>query len=430
MTALLKTGKLGDNIVHFARVLRAAGLPVGPDRVVIALQALALAGVDERSRVHATLSAVLIDRHEHQPVFDTAFNAFWQDPKLFERLMYLTLPKVQGLGTKQNQKRQNRVQDALAGTQARRNVEAQMPGENEKIDLEAVLTFSDRERLQGTDFETMTAEEFALAKKIAETLPLPVPPVLTRRHEASARGRLDLQAMARHSARDPFSATLAYRRRTRRDAPLVVLCDISGSMQRYSRVFLHWVHALTRKHGNVFTFTLGTRLTPITRSLKHRDADEALAAAGALAADWHGGTRLKTCLAEFNRVHARRVLTGNASVLLFTDGLERDDGGGLGDEARTLKRMARRVVWLNPLLRYDGFEPRAAGIRAIMPHVDAFLPAHNLDSLRDLAQALQASNRAGRPDNSFTSGKPQTYTRSAGSATSFGTNPSARPLLQ
>ncbi len=400
MTATAKSGKLGDNIVHFARVLRAAGLPVGPDRVVVALQALALAGVDERTRVHATLSAVLIDRHEHQPVFDSAFNAFWQDPKLFERLMYLTLPKVQGLGTKENQKRQNRVQDALAGTQARRNAEAQMPNEDEKIDLEAVLTFSDSERLQRTDFETMTAEEFALAKKIAETLPLPVPPVLTRRHEASARGTLDLQAMARHSARDPFSTTLAYRRRTRRDAPLVVLCDISGSMQRYSRVFLHWVHALTRKHGNVSTFTLGTRLTSITRSLKHRDADEALAAAGALAADWHGGTRLKTCLAEFNRVHARRVLTGNASVLLFTDGLERDDGGGLGDEARTLKRMARKVVWLNPLLRYDGFEPRAAGIRAILPHVDAFLPAHNLNSLRDLAQALQTSSGAGRPEKS------------------------------
>ena len=393
MTVAKPAGRLGDNIVHFARVLRAAGLPVGPDRVVIALKALVLAGVDERTRVHAALSAVLIDRHEHQPVFDSAFNAFWQDPKLFERLMYLTLPKVPGLGTKENEKRQNRVQDALAGTQPRQNAEAQTPNEDEKVELEAVLTFSDSERMQRADFETMTAEEFALAKKIAETLPLPVPPVITRRTAPSARGTLDLAAMARHSARDPFSATLHYKRRTRREAPLVVLCDISGSMQRYSRVFLHWVHALTRKYGSVSTFTLGTRLTAITRCLRQRDADDALAAAGELAGDWHGGTRLASCLAQFNREHARRVLTGNASVLLLSDGLERDDDGLLGLEAARLKRMARRVVWLNPLLRFDGFEPRAAGIRALLPHVDAFLPAHNLNSLRDLRTVLTSSRQ-------------------------------------
>ena len=196
--------------------------------------------------------------------------------------------------------------------------------------------------------------------------------------------------MARHGARDPFGGTLAYRRHARREAPLVVLIDISGSMQRYSRLFLHWVHALARARGNVTVFTLGTRLTAISRYLKHRDADEALAAAGAAVQDWNGGTRLATCLAEFNRLHARRVLTGNAAVLLLTDGLERDDGGALADEAARLKRLARRIVWLNPLLRYDGFEPRAAGIRAILPHVDAFLPAHNLTSLADLARALQA----------------------------------------
>ena len=391
MTASTQTGKLADNIVHFARVLRAAGLPVGPDRIIAAQQALQHAGIDQRVRVHAALSSVLIDRHEHQPVFDAAFNAFWKDPKLFERLMYLTLPKVQQRGSKDNEKRQNRVQDALAGSAARQPTAPPAQGNNDEAEFEAVLTFSDSERLQRADFDTMSAEEYALARKIAETLPLPIPPVITRRYAASARGTLDLAAIARHSARDPFSTTLHYKRRTQRNAPLVVLCDISGSMQRYSRVFLHWVHALTRQHGHVATFTLGTRLTPITRCLRHRDADEALAAAGALASDWHGGTRLQTCLAEFNRTHARRVLTGNASVLLFSDGLEREDATDLAREALTLRRMARRIVWLNPLLRFDGFEPRAAGIRAILPQVDAFLPAHNLNSLRDLAKALTAS---------------------------------------
>ena len=397
MFGVAPAGKLGDNIVHFARVLRAAGLPVGPDRVIAAQHALQHAGIDQRLRVHAALSAVLIDRHEHQPVFDAAFNAFWKDPKLFERLMYLTLPKVQGRGTKENEKRQNRVQDALAGTQTPRLPTPQAPAHEEQVDLEAVLTFSDSERLQRADFDTMSAGEYALAKKIAETLPLPIPPVITRRYAASTRGTLDLAAIARHSAREPFSATLHYKRRTERNAPLVVLCDISGSMQRYSRVFLHWVHALTRKHGRVATFTLGTRLTSITRCLRHRDGDEALAAASAVASDWHGGTRLSTCLAEFNRTHARRVLTGNASVLLFSDGLERDDASDLARETLTLRRMARRIVWLNPLLRFDGFEPRAAGIRAILPHVDSFLPAHNLNSLRDLAKALAGRQADKRP---------------------------------
>ena len=391
----MSQGKFAENVVHFARVLRAAGLPVGPDRVVVALKALEISGVEERLRVHAALSAVLIDRHEHQPVFDAAFAAFWRDPKLFERLMYLTLPKIEGRGSKEREKRQQRVQDALTGTPAPPPAKPDQPPEDDEIELDTSLTFSESERLQAADFESMSAEEFALARKLAEKLPLPIPPLVTRRFETAPRGALDLRSIARHGARDPLGATLAYRRRARREAPLVVLIDISGSMQRYSRLFLHWVHALMRVRGSVSVFTLGTRLTPITRSLKHRDADEALAAASATVADWNGGTRLATCLAEFNRTHARRVLTGNAAVLLLTDGLERDEGGGLAAQAALLKRMARRIVWLNPLLRFDGFEPRAAGIRAILPHVDAFLPVHNLNSLRDLGKALASPAPAG-----------------------------------
>ncbi len=386
----MSRGRLAENVTHFARVLRAAGLPVGPDRVVTALKALEICGVEQRVRVHAALSSVLIDRHEHQAVFDAAFAAFWRDPKLFERLMYLSLPKIQGRGDKEREKRQQRLEEALTAKTPPPAPKKDEPDAEDKVDLETTLTFSERERLQKADFETMSAAEFTLAKKLAEKLPLPIPPLVTRRFETSARGSLDLRAMARHGARDPFGGTLAYRRHAEREAPLVVLIDISGSMQRYSRLFLHWVHALTRVRSNVTVFTLGTRLTAISRYLKHRDADEALAAAGAAVQDWNGGTRLATCLAEFNRVHARRVLTGNAAVLLLTDGLERDDGGVLGEEAARLKRLARRIVWLNPLLRYDGFEPRAAGIRAILPHVDAFLPAHNLTSLADLAKALAA----------------------------------------
>ena len=390
-------GRLAENIVHFARVLRAAGLALGPDRIVVALHALEICGIEERLRVHAALSAVLIDRHEHQPVFDAAFAAFWRDPKLFERLMYLTLPKIEGRGSKEREKRQQRVQDALAGTPAAPPPKSDQPPQDDEIELDTSLTFSESERLQAADFESMSAEEFALARKLAEKLPLPIPPLTTRRFEPATRGALDLRSIARHGARDPLGATLAFRRRKLRDAPLVVLIDISGSMQRYSRLFLHWVHALMRARGAVSVFTLGTRLTPITKRLRHRDADEALAAASAAVPDWNGGTRLATCLAEFNRTYARRVLTGNAAVLLLSDGLERDEGGHLSAQAALLKRMARRIVWLNPLLRFEGFEPRAAGIRAILPHVDAFLPMHNLNSLRDLGKALAKPAPSGPP---------------------------------
>jgi uncharacterized protein len=169
----------------------------------------------------------------------------------------------------------------------------------------------------------------------------------------------------------------------------VVLLDISGSMDRYARLFLHYVHGLTRRYLDVHTFTFGTRLTDITRCLKHRDPDAALKAADAQVHDWKGGTRIASCLGEFNRRWARRVLGGNAAVLLVTDGLDRDDHGELDKAAAQLKRFAHELVWLNPLLRFDGFEPKAAGVRALLPHVDRFLPMHNLASLADLGRALR-----------------------------------------
>lgn len=382
-------GRLADNVVHFTRVLRSAGLPVGTEHTLAALRALEIVGLDRRDQVHAALSAVLIDRHENQPLFDQAFAAFWRDPKLLERLMYLTLPKVSGRAQRDDE-RKRRLDEALAGTPQAPAVPP--PGDEQQADeviLDATITFSERERLQATDFESMSADEYALARKLAGQLALRLEPVKVRRQEAAHRGSIDLRAMLRASARDPYAATLRYRRARTRPPPLVVLCDISGSMQRYSRIFLHWAHALTRQQPQVETLTMGTRLSRITRLLRQRDVDEALAAAGRQVADWAGGTRLAGCLHEFNRRWARRLLAGNATVLLLTDGLDRDDAGVLGREAARLHGFAHRVVWLNPLLRFEGFQPRAAGIRAMLPHVDAFLPAHNLRSLADLSRILQ-----------------------------------------
>ena len=385
-----------ENVAHFARVLRSAGVPVGPDRVIAALEAIEAVGLERRGDIHAALSAVMLDRHEQQTIFDAAFNAFWRDPKLLEQMMAQLLPTIQGRGDRDRSKRQNRLADALSPPRPRNGAAEREAGPDERIDYEMTFTASERERLQGADFESMTADEFELAKRIAEELPLPLAPVRRRRHETSTRGRIDLRATMLAMARQP--ATLVPRfSQARVELPsLVVLLDISGSMDRYARLMLHYVHGLTRRHLKVHTLTFGTRLTNITRALRNRDPDVALAMAASQVPDWKGGTRIASCLDEFNRHWARRLLGANAAVLLVSDGLDTDEHGDLTRAARQLRLFAHQIVWLNPLLRFDRFEPRAAGIRAILPNVDRFLPVHNLASLVDLGVALRSPRLRGR----------------------------------
>ena len=380
---------LADNIVHFSRILRDTGMAVGPDRVLAAIAAVEAVGLDRREDVRAALSAVMLERHEQQTIFDAAFDAFFRDPKLLEQMMYLLLPKVQGRGEKHQPPRANRLAEALAPPAPKREPRPENEAKTDEIQFETEFSFSERERLAQADFETMTTAEYDLARRLAERAPLPVKPVRRRRHEAAPRGTLDLRRTLQGMARQPHTLTPAFTHARTERPPLVVLLDISGSMDRYSRVFLHYVHGLARRHLKVHAFVFGTRLTNITRCLRHRDPDVALKMADELVHDWKGGTRIATSLDEFNRRWARRVLGGNAAVLLVTDGLERDESGALSRSAAQLQRMAHEVVWLNPLLRFEGFQPRAEGIRALLAHVDRFLPVHNLASLADLAQALQ-----------------------------------------
>jgi uncharacterized protein len=377
---------LAENIVHFSRMLRDAGMPIGPDRVLAAIDAIEHIGLDRRDDVHAALSAVMLGRHEQQTLFDAAFDTFWRAPELLERLTRLQMPKTGDRGRKVAAPGSNR----LGGAQA-------AAAKNEHV-IDTIFTFSDRERLQQADFGSMTTAEFELAKKLAEQLPLPVQPVKRRRHERAPDrrrgGRLDLRATMLAMGRQPHTLTPVFTRPRSEWPTLVVLLDISGSMARYARLLLHYVHGLTRRYLRVHTLTFGTRLTNITRSLRHRDPDVALLHADRQVQDWRGGTRIATCLDEFNHLWARRLLGSNAAVLLMTDGLDRDEHGDLSRAAAQLRRMAHQIVWLNPLLRFDGFEPRAAGVRALLPHVDRFLPVHNLASLADLGRALRAPSVA------------------------------------
>jgi uncharacterized protein with von Willebrand factor type A (vWA) domain len=384
---------LAENIVHFSRILRDAGLAVGPDRVLDAIAAVEHVGLNRRDDVHAALAAVMLDRHEQQVIFDAAFAAFFRDPKLLEQMMVLLLPKISGRGDKQQPKRANRLAEALAAPRAPEPPNPANETAQQEFQFEAAFTYSERERLQRADFETMTVAEFEAAKKLAETLPPPVEAVIRRRHVPAPRGRIDLRATMQRMARQPQTLTPAYTRPRRELPTLVVLLDISGSMDRYARLLLHYVHGLTRRYLHVHTLTFGTRLTNITHSLAHRDPDVALQLADAQVPDWKGGTRIAACLDEFNRLWARRLLGANAALMLVSDGLDRDEHGDLSRSAAQLRRHAHQLVWLNPLLRFEGFEAKAAGVRALLPHVDRFLPMHNLASLADLGRALRQPAR-------------------------------------
>ena len=392
-------GQLANNVLHFARVLRKAGLPVGTDRPLLALQALAIAGVGSRVDLYTVLRACLIDRSEHRGLFDQAFQAFWRDPQLLEEVMRLLLPTVAGASARRGPGA--RLQEALHPPGARlprRAAAARKPATAD----DAHGSSSDRERLRKLDFETMTTAEWAAARGLIAALEPVLALLTTRRLTRSARSaRLDLRQLLRNCARHGGDVvSVPYRAPTTRIEPLTVIVDISGSMARYSRVFLHFMHALVNgaRHEalRVNAFVFATRLTNVTRQLRARDPDEALAQVTAAVADWSGGTRIGSCLAHFNRHWARRLPLGSSTVLLLTDGLEHADTGQLTLESARLSRSCRRLWWLNPLLRYADFEPRARGIRALLPYVDRMLPVHDLASLEELARALTAASQGER----------------------------------
>ncbi|MEJ1161061.1 vWA domain-containing protein [Prosthecomicrobium sp. N25] len=387
-------GKLAENIVLFGRALRAAGMPVGPASVVDAIRAVEAAGIGSREDFYWTLHAVFVTRREQRPVFDEAFKLFWRNRGLVEKMLQMLSPVAMPAQPPAPPKAgQTRVAAAF-----RQEREPAKVVEQPQIEIDARFTVSDREILQRKDFAQMTAEEIARAKEALKRLVLPLDRVQTRRLVAAPRGRLiDPRRTLRASLKAGGQMiALRYRARKAIHPPVVALLDISGSMSQYSRIFLHFLHALAEKRRRVTIFLFGTRLSNVTRQLRMKDPDEALAAASGAVADWSGGTRIATALHAFNRLWSRRVLSGGPIVLLITDGLERDTDEDLGREMERLHKSARRLVWLNPLLRFEGFEARARGVRLMLPNVDEFRPVHNLDSIAALCRAISGEGGGGR----------------------------------
>ncbi|MBI1206485.1 MAG: VWA domain-containing protein [Azospirillum sp.] len=397
-----ETGRFAVNIMHFARTLRAAGLPVGTGRILQALEAVEAVGVGDRGDFYWALHAVFVNRRDQRLLFDQAFHVFWRNPQILERMMSLLLPSVRAELKRQGPELARRLEDALNLGRRPRDDDRAREREPERIEIDATLTWSGRELLQGRDFEKMSAEEVALAKAALRTIRLPRWEQPTRRFRADPAGRsIDLRLTMRRSLRSGGDLIeLATRSRRSRPPPLVAICDISGSMDRYARMLLHFLHAVTNDRDRVYSFLFGTRLTNITRHLRHKDVDVALEKVTGAVQDWSGGTRIGACLEDFNRQWARRVLGQNAVVLLITDGLDRDAGAGLAQQTERLHKSCHRLIWLNPLLRFDGFAPKSLGIRAILPHVDDFRPVHSLDSLTALGRALDDRGwrrQGGRP---------------------------------
>lgn len=387
MTPAPHGGRIGENIMYFGRVLRAAGLPVGPGAVLEAVEAVAKVGLASRSDLYWTLHAVFITRHEQVEIFDQAFHIFWRNPKFLERMTAMLLPQLLVDG-QEDPPPPGAARVAQAFAARAPQTPKQQP--EDEIEIDARFTYSEQEVLADKDFEMMSTAELAQTRAALRNLALPVAEVMTRRFAPLSHGRrIDMARTLRATMR-MGGDIIALRRRARvkKPPPLVVICDISGSMSDYTRMFLHFIHGVMARRQRVSVFVFGTRLSNITRQMQGRDVDAALARVAKAVTDWSGGTRISQSLHDFNVDWSRRVLGQGAVVLLITDGLERDHDGRLSFEVARLRRSCRRLIWLNPLLRYDKFTPRASGIKAMLPFVDEFRPVHSLASIADLVAAL------------------------------------------
>ncbi|QDG77004.1 VWA domain-containing protein [Labrenzia sp. PHM005] len=395
MTAI--RSRITDNIVYFARTLRKAGVPVGPASVVDAVQAVEVSGITNRDDLYWTLHAVFVRKREHRILFDEAFRIYWQSRGLIEKMLAILSPVAPPRGAPEKPKAgQTRVAQAFQANKERVSEETRP-----EIEVDAKFTVSGKELLQSKDFAQMTAEEIVEAKKALAGMALSMDKIRLRRLVPAHNGKVDPRRTLRASMRAGGDIIdLKFRQPAEKRPPLVAVCDISGSMSQYSRLLLHFLHAMTAERRDVHTFLFGTRLSNVTRQLRMKDPDEALEACSEGVEDWSGGTRIASALHDFNRHWSRRVLSGKPTVLLITDGLERDSDEDLAREMDRLHRSCRRLIWLNPLLRFEGFQAKAKGIRAMLPHVDEFRAVHSLDAVADLVSALsgkQSDQAASNP---------------------------------
>lgn len=374
--------RFAANLLRFARALRRAGLPVNSAQAADLASAVSLVDLRRRGDVYRAASGVLVRSPEEQAVFDIAFNLFWSGGSAW---------MIAGATAPRNAQSQNESDERRLGGQVTEDPRGDAPEELPPQETSVEATYSPVELLRQKDFAAYSEEEWAAARRFINSLVWQLSDHTTRRRARALKRAtyLDLSRTIRDSL--PYGGEiveLAWQRRRHKPRPLTVLCDISGSMDRYSRIFLHFIHALSRSHQRVEAFVFGTRLTRVTRALRQRDVERALDAVAASARDWSGGTRIGESLREHNFRWARRTLGCGAVAIIISDGWDRGDIDLLQQEMARLRRSVHRLIWLNPLLGAADYQPLALGIQAALPYVDDFLPLHNLASLEALALEL------------------------------------------
>lgn len=384
-TTVSDEGRLADNILLFCRTLRHAGLAIGPGRVIEAGNAVLRTGIGRRDDFYYALRAVLVNDPAQLRLFDQAFHVYFRNPRLLERMMGLLLPTIEReSGNGKSEPAIRRLLESMTKNESIDNDEV-------VIEIDQSASYSRRELLRHKDFEQMSLQEQSEAKQLLKEEIAVIKDVPTRRFRPQPFGhrydlRRSMQLMLRNNGQ---LIELAKKKRRLRPPTLVLICDISGSMSKYSRIFLHFAHALSSRRQSVHSFVFGTRLTNISHRLVDKDVDRALAQVSEEVQDWDGGTRIADCLERFNVDWGRRVLAGRSVVILLSDGLERDSASDLEFQMQRLHRTCDQLIWMNPMLRYKRFEAKAMGIRTMLPHVDLFLPAHNLESLAQMGQLLR-----------------------------------------
>ncbi|HEY1306055.1 MAG TPA: VWA domain-containing protein [Vicinamibacterales bacterium] len=389
---------LQRNLLVFGRLLRRLGIDVHVGRLLDVTEALQHVDLASRDEVYYTCRALLVYRHEQLAIFDRAFDAFW--------LGRLT---VRGVQLQQDQDGDAGSKEHPACDSAGRSGEVVVDGPDNDASGNARPTgeWSDIAALGDKDFAEFTADEVALARQALERLVWNPGERRTRRWIAGPGSRVDLRrALAKSLRTGGDVITLPRRTRRMRPRSLVLLCDVSGSMERYSRMLLHFVHALSRRHRRVEVFLFATQLTRITMQLRAGRMDDAAAAVSRTVPDWSSGTRIGAAIAAFHRQWARRVLRGHPVVLLISDGWDRGDPIELRDQVAWLQRSCHRLIWLNPLIGTVGYAPLTRGLQAALPFVDDFLPVRTLSNLADLAVHLNALGPLTSARRSWTSQVP------------------------
>jgi len=363
-------------------------MKLGPGDALEAERAAAAVNILQREEFYWALHAMLVRHRADHELFDEAFALFWRLPGGPGSPLGLLMPWMRTPTTRTISRR---LSEAWRPPQPAADAPPS-PAQPPRVDT--LLAYSPDESVRHRDFDQMSAQELARARLLVRRLDAQLPMLRTRRTAAASHGRhIDAARTVREALRRGGEMVrLRWRRPVERPPKIVAICDISGSMGRYSEMLLRFFHALLAHRGGGHVFLFATRLSNVSRVLRQRDVDRALAVLGRTVSDWASGTRLGACLRAFNLVWSRRVLAHGAIVLLVTDGLDRDDTRVLHQESARLRRSCRRLIWLNPLLRYAGFEPRAAGIQALLANVDEHRPIHNLNSLQALARALAGAD--------------------------------------